>query len=359
MLKVNPFATAANRASNHFIPMLRPLVIAAIVSSLAASAQDRRALAPPPASATPSGPQRIHLILRDGTFQLVLGYKVRGEVVTYRSAERNGEPEDIPLSLVDLPATERWVREHTPGLTAEQKRSVLTPELAREEAERAARTPEIAPDLRLPEEDSVLVLDTFRDTPELVPLPQQGTDLNRETAHETLKQAINPASAQHRISDIPGDRADVQLHVPDPVFFVRIGDDSHEVTSGGAITVDTHGQSGRPTPGGGSDRSTYVIERIGVRGAQRQIDSFHIADLGTGAIHRDVIELKHEDLPGGHWLKLTPVEPLLFGEYALIEIVSDHEVNLDVWDFGVHADAKENTEAQRPQPRTRPELRTR
>jgi hypothetical protein len=40
---------------------------------------------------------------------------------------------------------------------------------------------------------------------------------------------------------------------------------------------------------------------------------------------------------------------LEFGEYALIEVLSDHEINLNVWDFGVHSDAKENVEAIRPE----------
>ena len=127
----------------------------------------------------------------------------------------------------------------------------------------------------------------------------------------------------------------------------------------GAITVDTHGQSGRATPGSGNEDSAYVLERIDVQLGQRQIDSFRIGELGTGKPQRDVIELKHEDLPGGHWLKLTPVQPLLFGEYALVEIVSDHEVNLDVWDFGVHADAKENAEALRPEVKRPPQLERR
>jgi hypothetical protein len=294
-------------------------------------------------------PSRIHLILKDGTFQLVLRYKVQGNVVRYWSAERDGAMEDVPLALVDLAATERWVREHTPGAQEAQAPSVLSPELAREEADRAARSPEVVKDLRLPEEDSVLVLDTFQGVPELVPLPQQGSDLNRETAHAVRAGDINPASSPHRLTDIPGERADIQLHVQDPAFYVHVGPDDATVT-GAAFTVDTQGQSGRDVSGTGAEND-YVIERIDVRQGLRQIDSFRILQLGTGHPQRDVIECKHELLPGGHWMKVTPVEPLLFGEYALIEILSDRSVNLDVWDFGVHSDAKENVEAQRPQPR--------
>jgi hypothetical protein len=327
--------------------MAAMLALTAVFFATPAHAQDHLPLL----DSAQTAPHRIHLILKDGSYQLVLGYTVRKDIVRYQSAERNGETEEIPLADVDLPATERWVREHTENADDTQRPVVLSPELAREEAERAAMTPEVAPNLRLPEEDSVLVLDVFEGTPELVPLPQQGSDLNPETAHETQKAALNPSASQHRIGDVPGERADVQLHIPDPAFFVREGEDAPDAFGGPALTVDTHGQSGRATPGGGSDRSTYVLERIGVHAGLRELDSFHIAQLGTGVPQRDIIELKHDDLPGGHWLKLTPVEPLLFGEYALVEILSGHEVNLDVWDFGVHADAKENVEAQRPEVR--------
>jgi hypothetical protein len=295
-------------------------------------------------------PQRTRLFLKDGTYQLVLSYKVMGKVVRYYSAERNGEEEDVPLSLVDLPATERWKREHVDGQAADE-RAVLSPELEQEEAARRALTPEVAPDLRLPEEDSVLVLDTFRGTPELVPVPQEGTDLNKETAHAVLKSQINPAALAHRILDLPGYAADVQLHVAEPVFFVRIGDDVSQPGNGAAFTVDTHGAAGRATPSGGDESSGYVIERVDVRQDARVVDSFRIGLLGTGRTQPDVVELKQEVLPGGHWMKLTPQQPLEFGEYALVEVVSDHEVNLNVWDFGVHSDAKENVEAIRPEPK--------
>src|SRR5579875_1566299 len=192
-----------------------------------------------PDAVTPNAPARTRLILKDGSYQLVLSYKVVGDVVRYRSAERNGAEEDVPLALVDLPATQRWARDHAPGGAAnpDPQRPVLSPELAREEAARAARTPEVAPDLRLPEEDSVLILDTFRGTPELVPLPQQGTDLNKETAHAVQKLVINPASSPHRLLDVPGATADVQVHVPDPVFYVRLGKSDDEADTGGAFIV--------------------------------------------------------------------------------------------------------------------------
>jgi len=330
-----------------YIPVTIGLVALSAALTIPASAQ-RQALDPPSNATNEIPPRRVRLIMKDGSYQLVLSYKVAGNIVHYRSAERNGETEDVPLALVDLPATEKWAREHaSPDSTSQ--RNVLSPELEKEEAARAARTPEITPGLRLPEEDSVVVLDTFNGAPELVPLVQQGGDLNKETAHNVLKLAINPASSPHRILDVRGQRADIQLHVAEPAFYVRIGADDEGDAGSNAFTVDTHGASGREAPTGGAETSGYIIERLNILSDVRVVDSFRLALLGVKK-QTDVIEMKEEDLPGGKWMKLTPVQPMEFGEYALVEVLSDHEVNLGVWDFGVHPDAKENAEAIRSQP---------
>jgi hypothetical protein len=47
-------------------------------------------------------------------------------------------------------------------------------------------------------------------------------------------------------------------------------------------------------------------------------------------------------LPGKHWLKITPSQPLSIGEYALVEIISAADINQSVWDFRVSPDAPDN-----------------
>jgi hypothetical protein len=56
----------------------------------------------------------------------------------------------------------------------------------------------------------------------------------------------------------------------------------------------------------------------------------------------DVTETTKEILPGGHWMKVTPKNTLVIGQYALVEILSPRDVNLDVWAFGVNPVAPEN-----------------
>jgi hypothetical protein len=73
--------------------------------------------------------------------------------------------------------------------------------------------------------------------------------------------------------------------------------------------------------------------------------------LGTQKTQEDVVETTTEMLPGGHWMKVTPAKPLDFGEYALMEVLSDKEINMGVWDFGVHPVAPENRDVIKPQPK--------
>ena len=300
-----------------------------------------------------TAPHRTRLILKDGSYQIVMSYRVAGNIVHYVSAERGGEEEEIPLSLVDLDATHLWEQRHAQPADSDSSHAAIDPELLKEEADRAALTPEVAKDLRLPESDSTLVLDTFRGTPELVPLAQTDSDLNRNTGHNILKAAVNPLAAAHAIVQLKGEASPIQLHVKDPALYIRIGDETVGNTAGTPITVDTHGATSRipNDPGGGSPNSRYVIVRADVRTGIRVIASFRIGLLGSGQHQEDVVETTSELLPGGHWLKITPKEPLDFGEFALMEVISDKSVNLGVWDFGVHPVSPENRDIIKPEPR--------
>lgn len=310
-----------------------------------------------PAADSASAPHRTRLYLKDGSYQIVMSYHVSGGLVHYISAERDGAAEEIPLSLVDLDATHRWEKEHSPAQAGDNSASgeppAIDPELLKEEADRASLTPEVAKDLRLPEQDSVLALDTFHGAPELVPLSQNDSDLNRNTGHNILRAVINPLSSPHQVAQIKGERSYVQLHVASPVFYIRVGDDNVPSTGGTPLTVDTHGASNviKPDPASGSTSDRYVIVRTDVRTGVRDIASFRIGLLGSGQPQEDVVETTSEVLPGGHWMKLTPQQSLDFGEYALMEVISDKVVNLSVWDFGVHPVAPENRDVIKPEPK--------
>ncbi len=310
-----------------------------------------------PAADSAGAPRRTRLFLKDGSYQVVMSYRVVGNLVHYISAERDAAEEEIPVALVDFDATHRWEKQHDPAQAeANSQRGAppaLAPELLKEEADRASLTPEVAPDLRLPAQNSVLALDTFHGGPELVPLGQSDSDLNRNTGHNILRAVINPLSSPHQVAQLKGERSYVQLHVASPVFYIRIGDDSVAPPGGTPLTVDTHGASSaiKTDPSSGSASSRYVVVRADVRTGVRNIASFRIGLLGGVQPQEDVVETASEVLPGGHWMKLTPSQPLDFGEYALMEVISDKVVNLSVWDFGVHPVAPENRDVIKPEPK--------
>src|ERR1700679_1601944 len=124
-----------HRVPKSFSAALLLALALASLPALCATPQHTTALQP---DAAP--PHRTRLILKDGSYQIVMSYKVVGNVVRYVSAERAGEEEEIPLSLVDLDATQRWERQHAkpdPNNPNDTHTPVIDPELLKEEADRA------------------------------------------------------------------------------------------------------------------------------------------------------------------------------------------------------------------------------
>jgi hypothetical protein len=336
---------------------LRMLVLAGMVGAASlAPAQFASRNGDNTAQSQQAPARRTRLILKDGTYQIVLSYKVVGSRVQFVSAERAGDVEEIPLELVDLDATKRWEQLHadsTIGANGEEKRAPvpeIDPEVLKEEAERRTLSPEIAPDLHLVPEDSVLALDTFHGTPELVPLMQSSGDLNKETGHSILRGILNPNASTHEVVELKGEKAAVQLHVNDPGFYIRMDDDA--APTGEVFSVDTHGaSSSEAVKEKRREPSRYAIVRVDVRQGARVVASFSTSSDGATKRQEDVIDTTATLLPGGHWTKVVPVENLLFGEYCLIEILGENQINLSVWDFGVHPTAPEDRDVIRPEKR--------
>src|SRR5581483_10295326 len=83
------------------------------------------------------------LILKDGSYQLATKYEVKGDRVRYLSAER-GEWEELPKSLVDWPATEKWEKDRASGAPPPEAVELDREAQAERKAEEA-KTPQVAP----------------------------------------------------------------------------------------------------------------------------------------------------------------------------------------------------------------------
>jgi hypothetical protein len=308
-------------------------------------------------------PARDRLILKDGTYQLITKYEVKGDRVRYFSAERD-EWEEIPSNLIDWPATEKWKHDHAAGAPAaagpadpndpgRAEAAKIDAEEAAARNEEFARMPVISPGLRLPDETGVWVLDAYDGEPELVHALQANGDLNRASEHSVLRASLGGTGGAKELIHIEGAGSKVQLHVDEPVIYVSLdapGGASTDEAPASALTVDTHGANAgvKDKNSHSSPDSTYAILRLTSNRNLRTASAAEIYRLDQPNHSEDIIETTKELLPGARWMKITPKVPLLIGEYALIEILSSRDVNLDVWDFGVNPRAKENKDARAP-----------
>jgi hypothetical protein len=297
------------------------------------------------------------LILKDGSYQVVTKYQRVGDRVRYFSAER-GQWEELPADLVDWAATGQWAKDHAPGAAAPQAApppvSPAIPEAAaidKEEQQERARTPDVSPGLRLPDQEGIWALDTYHDQPELVGLLQNSGTINRQTGHNVLRATLNPIGGVQQTIQIPGAESKVRLHVNDPSLFVSLSNPEDDVAVSSAVTVDTHGAgSAKDKNGSSSATSQYAVVRVrsNFKKDYRMVSGIKIGMGGKVTQTEDVIPTTVQILPGNRWLKLTPVQPLTIGDYALMELLAPGEVNLSVWDFRIDPQSPDNKNAIMP-----------
>jgi hypothetical protein len=311
------------------------------LAALATMAQTHKPLPMP--QGIPNTGSNHRLILKDGSYQLVRKYEIVGDRVRYISLERGGDWEELPESLVDWDATRKWERDHVEQATAGddpsdamKEASGIDKEEAAERAEQAARMPEVAKGLELPDQDSVFALDTYQGTPELVELPPNQLGIDAKTHHGL--STLNPLAGSMASIELPGAHAKIHLHVNDPAIYVSLNaTDASEKVLSHAMTVNTSGskEAANRKHGAHSPQSGFAIVKVDERRAVRIVGAIHISPTGNITQSEDAIPMKVELMTGNHWLKLTPAQPLLIGEYALVEIISASEINQTVWDFQV------------------------
>ena len=271
----------------------------------------------------PNAPRLFkRLILKDGSYEPVSRYEVKGKLVRYLSAERH-EWEEIPYSLVDWAATEKYADKNI--AEREVRRTQSAEADARDRAEEEARSPWVTPGLRLPENGGVFLLDRFKDNPELNQLQQNGANVNKNTGGNILRGVVNPIASAKQTIELAGLNARMQSHVADPAIFVALD-------SGGD-------PSAAYTPQTAKDH--FRIVRCEEKKDKRIVGVINIAIYGKVNQNAAYIETNVEPLLG-NWVKITAAKPLPPGEYALVELLGKQGINTMVWDFGVNPSAPPN-----------------
>ena len=279
------------------------------------------------------------LILKDGSYQLVTKYEIKGARVRYYSAER-GEWEEVPKSLVDWTATEKYEKDRAAGL-ASPEAAELDKELEAERKEEEARSPQVAPGLRLPDDGGVLLLDTFQGQPQLDEIQQSGGKVNKNMKGNILRATINPIASAKQTVELPGAHAKIQSHVTRPIIFVNIASDSD--------TTSTQPQRGA-TAEGALEPQRFKIVRMQTKEDKRIVGAIKIAVYGKVSQQQNLVPTESEVLPGSSWVKITPAAALSLGEYAVVEMLGQEGMNLYVWDFGVDPSAPANRDAWKANP---------
>jgi hypothetical protein len=274
------------------------------------------------------------LILKDGSYQLATEWQVKGDRVRYFSSER-GEWEELPKEMVDWEATEKYQKERAAGATTPEA-IALDKDLEAERKADEARSPHVAPGLRLPDDGDVVMLDTYEGQPQLVELQQSGSDINRDMKGNILRGAINPIASAKQAIEVPGPHAKVQAHASVPSIYVNVAQQDKTEAQ------DQPGQDAQPW-----DR--FKVVRADAKQDKRVVGNIKIAVYGKVSQQQKFVPTTAEKLTGG-WVKVTPTKPLDPGEYALVEMLGKEGMNLYVWDFGVNPGAPANLMATKPDP---------
>jgi len=291
----------------------------------------------------PSSAQNLakRLILKDGSYQLATQWEVHGDRVRYLSAERN-EWEEVPNSLVDWPATEKWEKDRAAGVP-DAAAVELDKEIEAERAAEEAKQPLVAPDLHLPEDGYVMLLDSFQNQPQLVELQQSGGEVNRNRKENILRATINPISSAKQSIELPGLHAAIQAHASVPSVYVNVT--TPEESNAQAQGPQQPQQPQRPE----EPWDRFHIVRLHAKNGKRIVGNIKVNPLKKVSQEEDLVQTTAQRLTGG-WVKVTPTAALEPGEYAVVEMLGTEGINMFVWDFGINPSAPANAAVLKPEP---------
>ena len=253
------------------------------------------------------------LILTDGSYQASTEWKIDGQRVKYYSAERS-EWEELPSALVDWNATDEWNAAAAKS-QAEELKQVTEEELAAHR-EAALNTPQVdaklAPELRLPAEGGVFLLEMQAGKPVLQQLqganPQENT---HETANRLKKSLVPvPLLSQVQTIELKGGSAKLRLHSPAPPIFVDVEDEQGPIAG-----------------------ENFRIVRLERKRELRVVATTKVG-LGGETVKETFLASRAERF-SGDWWKLVLLEDLTPGEYAIVIADRGGYRSEVVWDFGV------------------------
>ena len=298
------------------------------------------------------------LILKDGSYQLVTRYEVKGDRVRYKSAERN-EWEELPSSLVDWPATEKYEKDRATSAIPEA--AALDKEKDNETEAERSHLPQVAPGLRLPEDSGVFLLDNFQGQPQLVEMQQTEGDINRNTRGNIFRGPLSPIANNKQSVELEGEHAALHAHVAVPSIYINVDDEDRRLPPSGETASAQLNQPSLDAPRAQPQKpqqpqqpegaivpfNRFRIVRVKIKSGKRVVSDLKRNVAGKVSQDQDFVNTTIDRVSGG-WFKLTPTHDLAPGEYALVEIHGNEGMNLYLWDFGVNPNGPPNTNPWKP-----------
>ncbi|HUY15668.1 MAG TPA: hypothetical protein VMX16_18865 [Terriglobia bacterium] len=241
------------------------------------------------------------LYLKDGTYQLVKSYEVKGDRVRYYSVERS-EWEEIPTALVDFDATHR-AEQQEQAVKAKQLQEAKQIEQKHISQQMVANGFPVAPGVRLPQDQGLFAFDGTL----VIPLVQSDGDEVQDRKRMALNLAVPAPLLKRRLWVVlAGPKAAIRFHNVQPTFYAQF-----------------------------PDSTAANLQLIPVKSTKqdRVVENVDVGLKGKPTESRVSIPIRRTQVAPGVY-KLEPAKPLGAGEYAFGEI-KNNKMNLDVWDFGI------------------------
>jgi hypothetical protein len=248
------------------------------------------------------------LILTDGSYQMATEWTKIGDRVRYFSSER-GEWEELPIALVDWKATDDWNAVRAKSQEQEMKQATAEDIVVRKEEQ--LNTPLVAPELRLPADGGVFLLEELAGKPVLQKVAGSKALENDHEGKNILKRSVIPIAGRVQTIELKGAAAKVRVHSAALSIFVDVDDRQ------GAIPGDS-----------------FRMVRLERKKELRVLAKNTVAVTGDQSQSEKFLHSRAEKF-GGDWWKLIPLEDLTPGEYAIVVSAPGDEGDGVVWDFGV------------------------
>ena len=186
----------------------------------------------------------------------------------------------------------------------------------------------VAPGLHLPTTGDLWALDEFEGKPELVHVKYSQVGVDNHTASNILKEEAAPFIYKPKKTiEIKGAASALRFHDPSPTLFLR------------GLAEDEAGSESNDSGG----QSLLTLIRLESKGDRRVAATIAFTQITTKAARsQDIIDVITERLPGTNWWKMKPKQPLLPGEYGLMQLPKGQYLfGSVVYDFAIDPTAPE------------------